>query len=256
MNAKKLSFLLLILVAVACTNRSTSSEQDEMRHWNNVLQQINALLLENKARQTLDLAKQTLPEILESAEKNGTTDTLIYYARKIFNACGNNYINTKQYKDGIDYMDSIGNHPLIREHCPHELLSFKAGLNQLYGNNPEAVRLAEDYLQLPVCTSANDFIRQAEIISGVYMYSGNNLPKAIQILEKAIDVYRKGGNFPNMLRIMSRLGIYYHLSGEYEKAIATNQEAIATYNDSIAPGNVVIAYGEQANLYAELGMYD
>ena len=255
MNAKKLSFLLLILVAVACTNRSTSSEQDEMRHWNNVLQQINALLLENKARQTLDLAKQTLPEILES-EKNGTTDTLIYYARKIFNACGNNYINTKQYKDGIDYMDSIGNHPLIREHCPHELLSFKAGLNQLYGNNPEAVRLAEDYLQLPVCTSANDFIRQAEIISGVYMYSGNNLPKAIQILEKAIDVYRKGGNFPNMLRIMSRLGIYYHLSGEYEKAIATNQEAIATYNDSIAPGNVVIAYGEQANLYAELGMYD
>ena len=256
MNAKKLSFLLLILVAVACTNRSTSSEQDEMRHWNNVLQQINALLLENKARQTLDLAKQTLPAILESAEKNGTTDTLIYYARKIFNACGNNYINTKQYKDGIDYMDSIGNHPLIREHCPHELLSFKAGLNQLYGNNPEAVRLAEDYLQLPVCTSANDFIRQAEIISGVYMYSGNNLPKAIQILEKAIDVYRKGGNFPNMLRIMSRLGIYYHLSGEYEKAIATNQEAIATYNDSIAPGNVVIAYGEQANLYAELGMYD
>lgn len=256
MNAKKLSFLLLILVAVACTNRSTSSEQDEVRHWNNVLQQINALLLENKAQQTLDLAKQTLPEILESTEKNGTTDTLIYYARKIFNACGNNYINTKQYKDGIDYMDSIGNHPLIREHCPHELLSFKAGLNQLYGNNPEAVRLAEDYLQLPVCTSANDFIRQAEIISGVYMYSGNNLPKAIQILEKAIDVYRKGGNFPNMLRIMSRLGIYYHLSGEYEKAIATNQEAIATYNDSIAPGNVVIAYGEQANLYAELGMYD
>ena len=46
---------------------------------------------------------------------------------------------------------------------------------------------------------------------------------------------------------MSRLGIYYHLSGD-TKAIATNQEAIATYNDSIAPGNVVIAYGEQANL--------
>ena len=46
MNAEKnFSFLLLILVAVACTNRSTSSEQDEMRHWNNVLQQINALLL-------------------------------------------------------------------------------------------------------------------------------------------------------------------------------------------------------------------
>ena len=65
---KNFHFLLLILVAVACTNRSTSSEQDEVRHWNNVLQQINALLLENKAQQR-DLAKQTLPEILESAEK-------------------------------------------------------------------------------------------------------------------------------------------------------------------------------------------
>ena len=81
-------------------------------------------------------------------------------------------------------MDSIGNHPSSANIARTKLLSFKAGLNQLYGNNPEAVRLAEDYLQLPVCTSANDFIRQAEIISGVYMYSGNNLPKAIQILEK------------------------------------------------------------------------
>ena len=113
MNAKKLSFLLLILVAVACTNRSTSSEQDEVEALEHVaFNKSMTVLLENKARQTLDLAKQTLPEILESAEKNGTTDTLIYYARKIFNACGNNYINTKQYKDGIDYMDSIGNHPL------------------------------------------------------------------------------------------------------------------------------------------------
>lgn len=250
MNAKKLSFLLLILVAVACTNRSTSSEQDEMRHWNNVLQQINALLLENKAQQTLDLAKQTLPEILESAEKNGTTDTLIYYARKIFNACGNNYINTKQYKDGIDYMDSIGNHPLIREHCPHELLSFKAGLNQLYGNNPEAVRLAEDYLQLPVCTSANDFIRQAEIISGVYMYSGNNLPKAIQILEKAIDVYRKGGNFPNMLRIMSRLGICM-----YDQALEMNKKAqyYSMLKDSFGLGDL---YRYRAQIFRNMNQKD
>ena len=150
MNAKKLSFLLLILVAVACTNRSTSSEQDEMRHWNNVLQQINALLLENKARQTLDLAKQTLPEILESAEKNGTTDTLIYYARKIFNACGNNYINTKQYKDGIDYMDSIGNHPLIREHCPHELLSFKANCMAITRKLSDWQKTTSSYRSVPV----------------------------------------------------------------------------------------------------------
>jgi hypothetical protein len=121
MNAKKLSFLLLILVAVACTNRSTSSEQDEMRHWNNVLQQINALLLENKARQTLDLAKQTLPEILESAEKNGTTDTLIYYARKIFNACGNNYKTPNNTKTASTIWTALGTIPssanIARTNC-------------------------------------------------------------------------------------------------------------------------------------------
>ena len=62
MNAKKLSFLLLILVAVACTNRSTSSEQDEVRHWNNVLQQINALLLENKAHKRWILPNRPCPK--------------------------------------------------------------------------------------------------------------------------------------------------------------------------------------------------
>ncbi len=139
MNAKKLSFLLLILVAVACTNRSTSSEQDEVRHWNNVLQQINALLLENKAQQTLDLAKQDLARNPGIGRKKRNYRYPELLCPQDIYACGNNYINTKQYKDGIDYMDSIGNHPLIREHCPHELLSFKAGLNQLYGNNPEAV---------------------------------------------------------------------------------------------------------------------
>ena len=73
------------------------------------------------------------------------------------------------------------------------------------------------------------------------MYSGNNLPKAIQILEKAIDVYRKGGNFTNMMRIMSRLGSDYHPSGEYEKAIDTNQEAKGTYNNRIATRNEEIS---------------
>lgn len=68
--------------------------------------------------------------------------------------------------------------------------------------------------------------------------------------------YRQGGEYRNMLRIMSRLGIYYRLIGEYEKAVAINQEAISSYTDSIPPPNIVIAYGEQANLYAELGMYD
>ena len=111
-------------------------------------------------------------------------------------------------------------------------------------------------MQLPEYDDADRYIPQAEIVSGVYIYSGNDIPQAIRLLEKAMECYHQGGKFHNMLRIISRLGIYYRLIGEYEKAVATNQEAINSYNDSIAPPNIVIAYGEQANLYAELGMYD
>ena len=111
-------------------------------------------------------------------------------------------------------------------------------------------------MQLPEYDDADRYIPQAEIVSGVYIYSGNDIPQAIRLLEKAMECYHQGGKFHNMLRIISRLGIYYRLIGEYEKAVATNQEAINSYNDSIAPPNIVIAYGEQATLYAELGMYD
>ena len=166
------------------------------------------------------------------------------------------YLGSKQFRPGIEYLDSLNNAPFLQQHCKHELLSTRAGLHQMYGDNEAAIRLADEYLQLPEYDDADRYIPQAEIVSGVYIYSGNDVPQAIRLLEKAMEYYHQGGKFHNMLRIISRLGIYYRLVGEYEKAVATNQEAINSYNDSIAPPNIVIAYGEQANLYAELGMYD
>ena len=165
------------------------------------------------------------------------------------------YLGSKQFRPGIEYLDSLNNAPFLQQHCKHELLSTRAGLHQMYGDNEAAIRLADEYLQLPEYDDADRYIPQAEIVSGVYIYSGNDVPQAIRLLEKAMEYYHQGGKFHNMLRIISRLGIYYRLVGEYEKAVATNQEAINSYNDSIAPPNIVIAYGEQANLYAELGMY-
>ena len=166
------------------------------------------------------------------------------------------YLGSKQFRPGIEYLDSLNDAPFLQQHCKHELLSARAGLHQMCGDNEAAIRLADEYLQLPEYDDADRYIPQAEIVSGVYIYSGNDIPQAIRLLEKAMEYYHQGGKFHNMLRIISRLGIYYRLIGEYEKAVATNQEAINSYNDSIAPPNIVIAYGEQANLYAELGMYD
>lgn len=255
MNIKMLSCFILLL-AGAYAPKSTPSYNDEAQPWRNALQKITTLKKEKKTQEGIDLTKRKLSELLEASEKPGEKDSLIHYTNKILAMCHYLHIDAKQDKEGAAYLDSIGRNPFIQKHCLHELLSAQASLNQLYGNNPKAIRLADEYLKLPTCPDADEFIRQAEIISGVYVYSGNDLPKAIHILEKAVEAYHNGGSYQAMTRLISRLGIYYRLCGEYEKAVETNQEAILAYNDSIPPQYIVIAYGEQANLYAELEMYD
>lgn len=164
-------------------------------------------------------------------------------------------INSRRYREGIAYLDSLSQIPSVWQECSMVLLVGKARLHQLLGEGKTAVRYADEYMKLPRCTDAQRFITYCEAISGVYMYCSNDISKAIRILEEAMEVYRHGGEHPHMLRIISRLGSYYRMQGEYEKATAANQEAIATYTDSLAPQDIVIAHGEQANLYSELGLY-
>lgn len=255
MNIRKPLFLLLLFVG-ACATDSHSPSAEDVGQWQQTAEKLTTLLKEEKFRETENLTKTKIAELLENANDTEENDTLIKYARQILSISYYNYLKSKQFRSGIEYMDSLSQIPFIHENCKHELLSARASLHQMHGNNEQAIKLANEYLQLPDYEDADRFIPQAEIISGVYIYSGNDIPQAIRILEKAMKAYRQGGKYRNMLRIMSRLGIYYRLIGEYEKAVAINQEAISSYTDSIAPPNIVIAYGEQANLYAELGMYD
>ena len=197
-----------------------------------------------------------MSQLLTTANNTEHKDTLAKYARQIINYSYFSYLGSKQFRPGMEYLDSISNIPFLQQYCKHELLSTRAGLHQMEGDNQTAIQLADEYLQLPEYDDADRYIPQSEIVSGVYIYSGNDVPQAIRLLERAMEYYHQGGKFHNMLRIISRLGIYYRLVGNYEKAVATNQEAINSYTDSIAPPNIVIAYGEQANLYGELGMYD
>lgn len=252
----KTLILLLILSAGACTAPTHSSGSQDTQQWQQTIQQLNTLLKERKHQVAIDEGKQKISELLAVADHTEPKDTMVKYARQMINLFYFSYLGSKQFRPGIEYLDSLNNAPFLQQHCKHELLSTRAGLHQMYGDNEAAIRLADEYLQLPEYDDADRYIPQAEIVSGVYIYSGNDVPQAIRLLEKAMEYYHQGGKFHNMLRIISRLGIYYRLVGEYEKAVATNQEAINSYNDSIAPPNIVIAYGEQANLYAELGMYD
>ena len=255
MNIRKPLFLLLLFVG-ACATESHSPSAEDVGQWQQTAEKLTTLLKEEKFRETENLTKTKIAELLENANDTEENDTLIKYARQILSISYYNYLKSKQFRSGIEYMDSLSQISFIQENCKHELLSARASLHQMYGNNEQAIKLADEYLQLPDYEDADRFIPQAEIVSGVYIYSGNDIPQAIRILEKAVKAYRQGGKYQNMLRIMSRLGIYYRLIGEYEKAVAINQEAISSYTDSIAPPNIVIAYGEQSNLYAELGMYD
>lgn len=252
----KILMLLLMLSAGACTVPPHSSGNQDTQQWQQTIQELNILLKERKHQTAIDEGKQKISELLAVADYTEPKDTVAKYARQMINFAYFSYLGGKQFRPGIEYLDSLSNTPFLQQHCKHELLSTRAGLHQMCGDNEIAIRLADEYLQLPEYDDADRYIPQAEIVSGVYIYSGNDIPQAIRLLEKAMECYHQGGKFHNMLRIISRLGIYYRLIGEYEKAVATNQEAINSYNDSIAPPNIVIAYGEQANLYAELGMYD
>lgn len=253
----KILLLLLIVSIGACTTSPNSTNSNDAQKWQQTITELNALLREKKHQKAIDEARQKLSQLL-AATANATipNDTLAKYARQILNLSYFSYLGSKQFRPGIEYLDSISDNPFLQQYCKHELLSTRASLHQMYGDNQAAIRLADEYLQLPEYEDADRYIPQAELVSGVYVYSGNDIPQAIRLLERAMECYHQGGSFQNMLRIISRLGIYYRLVGEYEKAVATNQEAINSYTDSIAPPNIVIAYGEQANLYAELGMYD
>lgn len=248
--------LLLLLMASACTTKTTSSQNSEAKQWKQTLAQLTILQNEGKIEEGIALTRQQLPLLLQIAQDANQKDSLIRQINSLLSICHYFYQRSQNIKEGISYLDSLNQTPFMKRYCQYELLCCRASLHQLIGENQEAVRLANKYLQLPPNPDANSFLRQAEGISGVYVYSGNDLPNAISLLEKAVDAYRKGARYSNMITLMSRLGIYYRLIGDYEKAIAINQEAIANYNDSIHPRNVVIAYGEQANLYTDLGMYD
>ena len=256
MNTRYFIALLVLLVA-SCSFRRETPMDEEARPWKSVNEKLLTLRREGNVQGALELSRREIPRLLQVlAEETGSRDSLLVQARLMLDLCYDSYMNVRQYSAGLAFMDSLGHNEIVREYCPYELLHYRATFHQMMGDNEEAIRLADEYLALPRNPDKDRFIQQAEAISGVYIYSGNDVLQAIKLLEQAIGAYEQGGRFRNMIRLISRLGIYYRLTGQYEKAAETNQKAIANYTDDMPTQNVVIAYGEQANLYGELGMYE
>lgn len=252
----KLHFgIWLFWLLIASCAHQTTMQKDKMDARQTEIERLDAMLRDDKDLKALDEARQELDSMLKGI--TGNPDTLqCHYAAHLIDIVVRGYIGIRQFRPGNEYLDTLFRSSFLRTHCPYELYAGRARLHQLVGENEKAVESAESYLRLPECSDSRRYIMNAEAISGVYVYCSNDISKAIHILEKAVDRYRNGGKYPYMMRVISRLGLYYHMVGNYEKATAFNQEAIASYHDSMPPQEVVIAYGEQANLYAELGLYE
>lgn len=243
---------LLLLLIVSCIGRPAGQE-NRAEAWRAETELLNGLLQEKKEPEAIEKAKGKINELLSRVSAEDTTQA--DYAAELVSVLIRAYTATRNFPEGLSLLDSLSRVPYIQKNCPYDLYACKAYMNQLMGNNEKAIECADEYLQLPECKDDTRYILNAEAVSGVYAYCSNDMHKAIRVLEGAVERYRKGGKYPHILRLVSRLGIYYRLMGEYEKASAINQEAISSYNDSLPPQEVVIAYGEQSNLYAALGLY-
>ena len=248
--------VLFCLLLTSCSARQEVPTDEVVRPWKLVNEKLLTLRKEGKTQEALTVSRKELPRLIKEIGKTEPHDSLLFQARLMADVCYDSYMNTRQYRAGLAFMDSIGTDTLWQKYFPYESLHYQSTFHQMLGDNEKAIHLANKYLSLPRNPDRSRFIQQAEAISGVYMYCGNDVPKAIELLEQAIEAYEAGGRFRNMVRVISRLGIYYRLTGQYEKAAATNQRAITEYADDMPAQNVVIAYGEQANLYGELGMYE
>lgn len=248
--------ILYCLLLASCSLRQEAPIDKNSLPWKSVNEKLLTLRKEGKVPEALTVSRKELPRLIKEIGRTESYDSLLSQARLMADICYDSYMNARQFRAGLAFIDSISADTLWQKHFTYESLHYRATLHQMLGDNEEAIQLADEYLALPRNPDNSRFIQQAEAISGVYMYCGNDVPKAIELLEQAIKAYEAGGRFRNMVRIISRLGIYYRLTGQYEKAAATNQRAITEYTDNMPAQNVVIAYGEQANLYGELSMYE
>ena len=124
MNIRKPLFLLLLFVG-ACATDSHSPSTEDVGQWQQTAEKLTTLLKEEKFRETENLTKTKIAELLENANDTEENDTLIKYARQILSISYYNYLKSKQFRSGIEYMDSLSQIPFIQENCKHELLSAR-----------------------------------------------------------------------------------------------------------------------------------
>lgn len=88
--------LLLLLFVGACTTDSHSPNTEDVGQWQQTAEKLTTLLKEEKFRETENMTKIKLSELLGNVNNAEENDTLIKYAREILTISYYNYLKSKQ----------------------------------------------------------------------------------------------------------------------------------------------------------------
>lgn len=101
MNIRKPLFLLLLFVG-ACSTDSHSPSTEDVGQWQQTVEKLTTLLKKEKFRETENMTKIKLAELLVNVNDTEKNDTLIKYARQILSISYYNYLKSKQFRSGIE----------------------------------------------------------------------------------------------------------------------------------------------------------
>lgn len=254
MKTKAFITLLTILI-FTCTSCTTSSSEKKETSYEEVKKELEAIHKSSKSPNLPEDCKILEKLISQFPTTTPLSDSVVYYARQTLSMYCSHLLISHEYKNGIRFLESQSSSPFIDKYAKYELTAILAHIYQVEGNNEKAIALADSFIQLPDPVEKERLIQYSEMIGSVYFYCGRRIEKAITILEKAREAYLQGGVFPNIDRLLFRLGNYYRTIGNYEDAIKINQEVIKLFerNDTKYQ-RIVMAYGELGNIYFTLGL--
>ena len=246
------------LLTISCNTRNTNLSASQTAFYDSILAVQTQVRSDMEAR-NFEAAHSLLEESFDKLNNSSApNDSLLKYTRIILAEYKGWALNSKEYQAALNFLDTLQS-SFIHKNCKYELLAIRAHINQMAGNNQQAIALIDSFVTLPAPNDPAILIQYSEMAGSVYFYCGHNIKKAIAQLEKAVDTYRQGTPSPYIGRILSRLSAYYREENDYLKSAEANQAAINYYensNNARENNGLVMAYGEQSNLYLTLGLYD
>ena len=248
--------LLLIFCTLSCRTKKQSSENE---YYQTLVQAVeDAKSVKEENREEVLKVFYRMENILRTLPKEqAPDDSLIWYVQDAFSRYYSLSAMAREFPSSLKLLDSLSASPssFLKAHALPELFALRSNINLMTGHIEKAISLADSFCLLPSPKEAKRLVRYNEMVASTYAMA-DQLSKAIQLMEQAVDVYHQGAKLNNMGRILAWLGVYYNQYGKYENASRANLEAIEYYESNPEDRSTAVAYAEQSNLYYQLRIID